>query len=250
MNIALIPMSAKPYHLGHHKLIQLAAKTSDVVLVFVSYSGRGVRKIKDPNDKRTIKAGARKIIVPKPGEVPIFGDDMKYIWEEFLLGELLFDGNVDFITPDLGGHASPVRNIHTVCESLVRPGVHEIPFLDLELDTAKTSVSIFSDANDIVENYNIKEMKRMYGSLMGKNIHLVGVSRLDTVDISGTRMRELLRLGDFGEFKRFLPPVAKKTKNIITKILSDSLSSGSSFYYREQQKNTVKYSGGLSITLG
>ena len=61
MKIGLVPMSAKPYHAGHHMLVELAAiaeitdevkslelPVNDVVAVFVSFSGRGVRKVKDP----------------------------------------------------------------------------------------------------------------------------------------------------------------------------------------------------------
>ena len=63
MKIGLVPMSAKPYHAGHHMLVELAALSevtdevvdlqmpvNDKVIVFVSFSSRGVRKIKDPTD--------------------------------------------------------------------------------------------------------------------------------------------------------------------------------------------------------
>ena len=85
---------------------------------------------------------------------------------------------------------------------------------------------------------------------MSRQISLVGVSRSDTVDISGTKMRELLRTGQLQEFKAFLPPVTKKSKNIVTKILSDSISLGCSFNCREQQKNIMNARDGLPITLG
>jgi hypothetical protein len=63
-------------------------------------------------------------------------------------------------------------------------------------------------------------------------------------------MRELLKTGRLQEFKAFLPPVTKKSKNIVTKILSDSISSGCSFNCREQQKNIVLARNGLPIMLG
>ena len=250
MNIALVPMSAKPYHLGHHKLIQLAEASHDVVLVFVSYSSRGVRKIKDPHDRRTIKAGARKIEVPKKGEIPIFGKDMQYIWESFLLDGLDFSDKVRFITPTMGAHVSPIRNIHTVCESLLIPGMNLIPFLDKRMSTSELTVSIYSDSNDVIANYSMKEMTRMYGELIGSQILLVGIDRGSTVDISGTKMRKLLSVGHLQEFQNFLPPVTKKAKNIIAKILSDSIASGCSFYCREQQKKTSKVYRGILITPG
>jgi len=250
MNIALVPMSAKPYHIGHHKLIQLAEKDHDAVLVFVSYSSRGVRKIKDPKDRRTLKEGARRIEIPKKGEVPIFGDDMKYIWETQLLSSLGFSSKVHFVTPSSGGDVSPIRNIHLVCESLLRPNQLPPEFLSLDLDLSKTSVSIYSDSNDIIENYSMIEMTKMYGELINSRIFLTGVSRNETVNISGTKMRGLLKSRKLQEFQHFLPPVTKKIKNIITKVLLDSMSSGCSFYCREQQKNMLKLSGGFPITTG
>ena len=79
MKIGLVPMAAKPYHAGHHMLVEFAAISeiveeleelelpiNDAVAVFVSFTGRGVRKIKDPSDSRTLKQGARKIEMPKP----------------------------------------------------------------------------------------------------------------------------------------------------------------------------------------
>ena len=250
MNVALIPMSAKPYHLGHHKLIQLAERSHDAVLVFVSYSGRGTRKIKDPTDNRTIKQGARKIEVPKAGEIPIFGEDMQYIWENILFDELEFSRNVMFFTVASGAHPSPIRNIHEVCEAMLQEGVVDVPFLDQSVDVEDMTVSIYSDLNDIRDNYDMTNMTQMYGGLMSRQISLVGVSRSDTVDISGTKMRELLRTGQLQEFKAFLPPVTKKSKNIVTKILSDSISLGCSFNCREQQKNIMNARDGLPITLG
>ena len=239
MKIALIPMSAKPYHLGHHKLIQYAEKTNDAVMVFVSYSGRGIKKIKDPNDSRSIKEGAAKIEVPKKGEIPIFGDDMKYIWEEILLDELEFSDKVRLLTPSHGAHPSPIRNIHEVCEILLNQGVISVPFLDLELHSSEVSLSIYSDSNDILDNYDKANMIKMYGDLINQQIFLVGVDRCSTIDISGTQMRKFLKNGQIRNFEQFLPPIEKNSKNIVTKILLDSISSGSSFYCREQQKNII-----------
>jgi len=242
MKIALIPMSAKPYHLGHHKLIQLAERENDAVLVFVSYSGRGVRKIKDPKDRRTLKEGAPKIEVPKAGEIPIFGGDMKHIWESILLSELNFSSKVKFWTPTWGADPSPIRNVHEMCEKLLNSKQVSIPLLSMTLEAKAVSFSIYSDSNDIIENYSRENMINMYGNLIDSQIFLIGVDRSSTVDISGTKMREFLKAGQTHEFEQFLPPVTKKSKNIITKILSDSISSGSSFYCREQQKSLKKHS--------
>ena len=79
MRIGLVPISAKPYHTGHHALVEIASKDNDAVLLFVSTSDR----IRD-------------------GEFPIYGDDMKKVWLEEL--EAIMPGNVEI---EYGG--SPVR---------------------------------------------------------------------------------------------------------------------------------------------
>ena len=57
MKIGLVPMSAKPYHRGHHYLVTSAAAQNDKVMLFVSISDR-----------------CRK------GEIPIYGSDMEDIF--------------------------------------------------------------------------------------------------------------------------------------------------------------------------
>ena len=40
MKIGLVPVSAKPYHAGHHYLIETAASKNDKVIVYASTSDR------------------------------------------------------------------------------------------------------------------------------------------------------------------------------------------------------------------
>lgn len=244
MNIGLIPMSAKPYHAGHHKLIQRAVSQNDKTFVFVSLSGRGVRKIKDPTDKRTIKAGARKIETPKKGEVPIFGDDMKFIWENVLLESVLRDpqmaGKITVYLIRSDVKLSPINLVHESCERL-RDAINDksIPFQirgsSQVFNVLGTCLSIYSDDKDIVNNYSDKTMIPLYGELLDKRIHRIGVSRKDTVDVSGTEMRRLISLGDETQFKNLLPPLSENSKNIITKILFESARSGKSFMSRSRE---------------
>ena len=58
MKIGLVPMSAKPYHRGHHYLVTTAANENDKVLLFVSTSDR-----------------------IKKDQTPIYGEDMENIWK-------------------------------------------------------------------------------------------------------------------------------------------------------------------------
>ena len=159
MKIGLVPMSAKPYHAGHHMLVEFASVTemaeeirevelpvNDRVLVFVSFSSRGTRKIKDPDDPRTVKQGARKIEVPKPGETAVFGSDMRYIWNQLLKPNLKLPSKASIISPDDGASSSPVRNIHTVCEALHQAYQNgEDSYLVWEYDTDKHATVKFED---------------------------------------------------------------------------------------------------------
>ena len=82
MKIGLVPVSAKPYHAGHHALVEMAASENDLVKLFVSTSDR-----------------------QRKGEFPILGDDMVRVWKEELEG--IMPGNVEI---EYGG--SPVRKVY------------------------------------------------------------------------------------------------------------------------------------------
>jgi hypothetical protein len=70
MKIGLIAAAMKPYHAGHHCLVNLASQDNDRVVLFVS-------------------TGDRK----RKGEVPILGKDMLTIWLSFI--EKSLPGNVE-----------------------------------------------------------------------------------------------------------------------------------------------------------
>lgn len=248
MKIGLVPMSAKPYHAGHHMLVELAAISeitdelkslelpiNDAVAVFISFSGRGVKKVKDPSDSRTLKQGASKIEVPKKGETPVFGRDMKYIWNSLLKPNLKLSGKVKLLTPDDGISAAPVRNIHEVCGALkeaVDSGAEtwQVPHLGISANVADTVINIYSDDQDIVTNYSDALMTSSYGELWKNNntpaIRGVGVPRTATVEISGTKMRDYLCQGDLDNFAALLPPLPDSVKKEIGTILSTSISCG------------------------
>ena len=69
MNIGIVPVSAKPYHVGHHALVTRASDENDKVFLFVSTSDR-----------------------KRKGEVPILGADMEKVWQEEI--EKILPGNV------------------------------------------------------------------------------------------------------------------------------------------------------------
>jgi len=248
MKIGLVPMSAKPYHAGHHMLIEFAAIASvtdeiqdlelpvnDAVAVFVSFTGRGVRKIKDPTDTRTIKQGARKIEVPKPGKTPVFGSDMKYIWANILKPNLKLPKKVKIISPEDGAKASPMVNVFDICSVLKDAydngeETWEVPFLNITANVSDTVINIYADSDDIVKNYSNETMTKYYGSLwknsQGTSIQGISVPRTSTIEISGTKMRNYLCAGDFESFSKMLPPLPDAAKKEISSILSTSISCG------------------------
>ena len=82
MKIGLVPISAKPYHAGHHYLIETAAAKNDRVIVFASTSDR-----------------------KRKGEFPVCGKTMHGIWQDEILK--IMPENVDVV---FGG--SPVRKVY------------------------------------------------------------------------------------------------------------------------------------------
>ena len=91
MKIGLVPVSAKPYHVGHHYLIEVASAENDKVIVFASTSDRN-----------------------RAGEYPVLGKVMEKIWVNEIIPAL--PKNVDVV---FGG--SPVRKVYeaigAACES-------------------------------------------------------------------------------------------------------------------------------------
>ncbi len=257
MKIGLIPMSAKPYHAGHHMLIELAAISeitdelkelelpiNDKVLVFLSYSSRGTKKVKDPTDKRTLKQGARKIEIPKPGEAPVFGSDMQYIWTHLLKPNLQISDKVNFISPDEGANVIPLRNIHAVCEALkeaydLGKETFNLPYTDSVVNTREAFINIYSDVEDIVKNYPHKKMSNLYGDLWGSQIKGIGIPRNSTVQISGTKMRQYLCDGNLEEFSSLLPPLPEDVKMEIASILSQSITCGYPLSRRKETNESV-----------
>lgn len=261
MKIGLVPMSAKPYHAGHHMLVELAAiaeitdevrelelPVNDEVVVFISFSSRGVKKIKDPTDARTIKQGARKIEVPKKGETPVFGGDMKHIWNTLLKPNLKLPSKVKLISPDDGASPAPVRSIHEVCEALKQAydageETFTVPFTGANAVVADTTINIYSDDQDIKTNYSDALMTKQYGELWnnenGPTIKGVGVPRTATVEISGTKMRKYLCDGDLDSFSELLPPLPDNVRREIAQILSDSAVCGLPMSKRTQKNESL-----------
>jgi len=179
--IGLVPMAAKPYHAGHDGLVRIAAAENDEVHLFVSLADR-----------------------TRKGEVPIYGSDMKIIWDKFI--EPSLPGNVDVYYVNV-----PVQEVYA-----------ELETAEAEKDST-TVFKIYSDVEDILK-YTKTSLGRSAPSLLANDqIVTRGVDRNETVNVSGTAMRALLSTGKQKDKKTFislLPSAVRSNGEEIYAILS------------------------------
>jgi hypothetical protein len=176
MKIALVPISGKPVHAGHWGLIEIASRENDEVLLFISTSDR-----------------------KRPGELTIYGSDMKQVWEKFLEPALPMNVEVTY-----GG--SPVGHLYEELEMAEEEGSEDV-------------YQIYSDKEDILK-YTDTALGKVAPTLLSDGqIVRRGVDRNETVNISGTKMRALLKAGDVEGFARFLPAAVQTHSGEIIDIL-------------------------------
>ena len=169
--IGLIPVSGKPYHAGHHFLVEKAAAENDEVVLFVSTSDR-LRK----------------------GEFPIYGADMQRVWREELEGIMPSNVRIEY-----GG--SPVRKVFdTVGEACKIDGVEETYVIYSDpTDTAQNYPQASRD----------KYMQPMCD--MGQVVFAAEENPetftrgKGSPDISGTKLRQTLEDNKFEEFADAMP---------------------------------------------
>jgi hypothetical protein len=216
--IGLIPMSAKPYHRGHHSLVEIASNENDLVIVFVSYSSRGTKKATKSN------GGKERTI---PGEVPVFGSDMKYIWENLLIPNLCLPSNVIIRSPSHEVPNSPVSAVYDVVSEIHKS--HEekkqtllVPHSGVIVCLENVLVKIYSDDIDIDKNYPSELMNEKYPATFGTLVQKSGIKRESTVNISGTDMRKFLHNGNKESFLSMLPDLPEAVLEEIFYVLSNS----------------------------
>ena len=169
--VGLIPVSGKPYHAGHHYLVERAASENEEVILFVSTSDR-----------------------KRKGQFPILGTDMQRVWQEEL--EQILPGNVRV---EYGG--SPVAKVYDVIGNACEiEGTEEtyVVYSDPE-DTAQNYpqssrdkyMQPLCDRNQVVfaAEENPEAFSRGQGS----------------PNVSGTKMRDALQDGDFESFAAGMP---------------------------------------------
>ena len=133
----------------------------------------------------------------RPGEVPIVGADMKKLWDETI--EPSLPANV---TVTYGG--SPIGHVYKELGDADKAGSHD-------------TFSIYSDPGDLKANY--ATLGKYAGNLLAHGqIKLRPIERSETVNVSGTQMRQWLGVGDKVNFTKHLPKAIDR--DLVWRVLS------------------------------
>ena len=183
--LGIVPIGGKPFHLGHWKLIQLAANENDRVIIYTSLKDR-----------------ARK------NEAFVDGNKIAHIWDQYIIPSLPKNVIVKFVD-------SPVR------ESLFELRWLE-QWLSQDL-IPSPYVKLYSDTDDVLSNFPEELLLKNAPNLTNMGIvSRRGVSRDSTINISGTEMRNFLTNGEKDLFIKHLPPIGPTSKEDIWNILNDT----------------------------
>ena len=182
MKVGIVAGSFKPYHAGHHKMVEIAAENNDQVYLFVSTTDR-LRK----------------------GEHPLYGKDMRKVWNDHLNG--ILPNNVHLYL--LGPGQAPIRSVYELLEDASKKGMDD-------------HFTIYSDPVDMSRNYREASLIKSVGEDFLKNqIEKRPLDRNETVPVSGTDMRRHLADGNDEAFKDMLPyQLSDPSKQEVFDILS------------------------------
>lgn len=136
----------------------------------------------------------------RKGEITIYGDSMKRVWDDYI--EPSLPSNVQVV---YGG--IPVQHVY-----------EELENAEAARDRV-TTFRIYSDVEDILK-YTDTSLSKSAPILFSRGqIERRGVDRNETVNVSGTKMREYIANGDVKNFKKFLPPAVQQHAKEILQIL-------------------------------
>lgn len=126
----------------------------------------------------------------RPGEIPILGKTMLQIWSEFI--EPILPGNIEVQYVSV-----PVSGVYNALELA-------------EQENSEDEFTIYSDSEDIAK-YKEQSLKKSAKEIYNdERIHLRGVERSSTVEVSGTDMRSLLASDKAKDKKRFISFLPKE----------------------------------------
>ena len=139
----------------------------------------------------------------RSGELRVSGDTMQTIWWDYI--EPTLPQNV---TPDYGG--VPVAKVYAELEKA-------------EAEGSTDTYVIYSDEEDILK-YTDEALNKSAPNLFANGqIERRGISRSETVQVSGTEMREFLEDNDAVGFIALLPPAIQKNGKEIFDMLQDEI---------------------------
>ena len=170
MKIGLVPVSAKPYHRGHHTLIERAALENDAVVVFVSTSDRRRRN-----------------------EFPVVGTAMIQVWKEELESIMPSNTRVEY-----GG--SPVRKVYELIETACED--HSEHVFTIYSDVVDTASNYDSSSR---EKY-MSPLCQVGQVIFAAEVNPAAFTRgLGTPDVRGEDVRLALAEGNFEAFASAMP---------------------------------------------
>jgi len=133
----------------------------------------------------------------------IAGSTMKEVWERFLTPSLPTNVVLSFVKV-------PVKSVYD------RIGA-------AEARREQDEYFIYSDADDILKYKSKSLLKEAKNTFEEGRIHLRGISRLETTNVSGSELRKLLRENSKKKFIALLPGDVKHNGEAIWKLLRSSL---------------------------
>jgi hypothetical protein len=169
MQIGLVPVSAKPYHVGHHSLVEIASRDNDQVILFVSISDR-----------------------TREGEFPISGRAMERIWREEL--ESIMPSNV---TIEYGG--SPVRKVYQAIQ-FAAPDTEDV--YTIYSDVVDTAQNYLADSREKYFQPLLSQGRVVFAAEEDPQAFTRGQG---TPDVSGGKLRHYLESKNFERFADYMP---------------------------------------------
>lgn len=166
--VGLIAASCKPFHNGHYRLIDIASRENDIVMLYVSLSDRS-----------------------RPGEVKISGTLMAQLWKDHF--EKILPKNVVVQYTSSSG-TTPVRKVYE--------------FLGKENEEGSDdSYKIYGMIDSLDHNFPSASLEKYANMLFTSGrLYVEPISKSMTSDISGTMMRSFIANGDKESFVANLPP--------------------------------------------
>ena len=123
----------------------------------------------------------------KKGEAPILGSDMAMLWKATIAPSLPKNVRVFYSA------ASPIRDLWQELGEANEAG-------------SQNDYVLYSDPVDLTDNFPEERLQKYCGKLYDTgHVRLRPVERASTIEISGTKMRELLAAGDKENFIKYLP---------------------------------------------